>query len=84
MSPKNRLFYYRETGGKEIDLLVIYDNKVYPVEIKKSANPGINAIKNFDVVNNFGYEVGNGIVLCMMKDIIAIDDKNYFVPIEYI
>ena len=84
MSPKNRLFYYRETGGKEIDLLVIYDNKAYPVEIKKSSNPGINAIKNFDVVNNFGYEVGNGIVLCMMENIIAIDDKNFFVPIEYI
>lgn len=84
VSPKNRLFYYRETGGKEIDLLVIYDNKAYPVEIKKSSNPGINAIKNFDVVNNFGYEVGNGIVLCMMENIIAIDDKNFFVPIEYI
>ncbi len=82
--PKNRLFYYRDTHGKEIDLLVIYDNNIYPVEIKKSSNPGYNAIKNFDVVKSFGYECKNGIVLCMMKNIIAIDENNYCVPIEYI
>lgn len=84
LSPKNRLFYYRDSYGKEIDLLVICDNKVYPVEIKKSTNPGFNAIKNFDVVKDFGYETKNGIVLCMMKNIIAIDENNYYVPIEYI
>ncbi len=83
-SPKQRLYYYRDHLGKEIDLLIIYDNKIYPVEIKKSSNPGINAIKNFDVVNNFGYEVGNGLVLCMMENIISINENNYYVPIEYI
>ncbi len=83
-SPKQRLYYYRDHLGKEIDLLIIYDNKIYPVEIKKSSNPGINAIKNFDVVNNFGYEVGNGLVLCMMENIISINENNYYVPIECI
>ena len=29
-------------------------------------------------------EKGNGIVLCLCKDISAIDENNYFVPIEYI
>lgn len=82
--PRTRLYYYRDTNQKEIDLLVFYDNKVYPVEIKKSANPGKMALKNFDVVNKFGVEVGNGIVLCMMENIMAIDEKNYYVPIEYI
>ena len=42
------------------------------------------AIKNFDVANNFEPEKGNGIVLCMAKEIIAYDDDNYMVPIEYI
>ena len=83
-SPKQRLYYYRDHLGKEIDLLIIYDNKIYPVEIKKSSNPGINAIKNFDVVTNFGYEVGTGLVLCTMENIISINENNYYVPIEYI
>ena len=82
--PRTRLYYYRDTNQKEIDLLVFYDNKVYPVEIKKSANPGKTAIKNFDVVTKFGTEIGNGTILCMMENIIAIDDNNYYVPIEYV
>ena len=82
--PRTRLYYYRDTNQKEIDLLIFNDNKVYPVEIKKSANPGKVAIKNFDIVEKFGTEVGNGTVLCMMENIMAIDEKNYYVPIEYI
>lgn len=82
--PRTRLYYYRDTNQKEIDLLIFYDNKVYPVEIKKSANPGKTALKHFDIVNKFGVEVGNGIILCMIENIMAIDEKNYYVPIEYI
>lgn len=84
IDPKKRLYYYRDLNGKEIDLLIIYDNKVYPVEIKKSSNPKKDAIKNFDVVKDFNYEIGNGIVLCTMENIIAINENNYFLPIEYI
>lgn len=82
--PRTRLYYYRDTNQKEIDLLVFHDNKVYPVEIKKSANPGKMALKNFDVVKKFGTDIGNGTVLCMMENIMAIDENNYYVPIEYI
>ena len=82
--PRTRLYYYRDTNQKEIDLLIFYDNKVYPVEIKKSANPGKTAIKNFDIVSKFGSKMGNGAILCMMENIMAIDENNYYVPIEYI
>lgn len=84
MDAKKRLFYYRDTAKREIDLLVFYDNKVYPVEIKKSTSPSSSATKNFNVVENFGVQVGNGVVLCMVKDIIPLKDNNYLVPIEYI
>ena len=81
---RKHLYYYRDNNQKEIDLLINYNNVIYPIEIKKSANPGKDAIKNFAVANNFESEKGNGIVLCMAKDIIAYDDDNYMVPIEYI
>lgn len=84
IDPRSRLYYYRDTNQKEIDLLIFNDNTVYPVEIKKSANPGKAAIKNFDVVKKFGCTVGNGIVLCMMENVMPIDENNYYVPIEYI
>lgn len=81
---RKHLYYYRDNNQKEIDLLINYNNVIYPIEIKKSANPGKDAIKNFDVVDNFETQSGNGIVLCMAKEIIAYDDNNYMVPIEYI
>ena len=81
---RKHLYYYRDNNQKEIDLLINYNNVIYPIEIKKSANPGKDAIKNFDVANSFEQKRGNGIVLCMTKDIIAYDDNNYMVPIEYI
>lgn len=76
---------YMSSGTLEksayIDLLIFYDNKVYPIEIKKSTSPSINAIKNFYVVNEFGVSVGNGIVLCMVKEIMPVKDNCYLVPI---
>ena len=81
---RKHLYYYRDNNQKEIDLLINYNNTIYPIEIKKSANPGKDAIKNFDVVNNFETGKGNGIVLCMTKNIVAYDENNYMVPIEYI
>lgn len=84
LDPRKHLYFYRDSSQKEIDLLVIDNNVVYPVEIKKSANPHRDAIKNFSVVDKFELPVGNGIVLCLAKDIIAIDSNNFIVPIEYI
>ena len=82
--PKKHLYYYRDNNGKEIDLLVIHENNIYPIEIKKGANPGKNAIKNFNIIKKFEMNSPNGIVLCLSKDIHAIDENNYIIPIEYI
>ena len=76
------LYYYRDNNGKEIDLLIIYNNTVYPLKIKKSFNPGKQAIKNFDVVNNFGLEIGNGGVICLAKDLFPLDKTNNLIPLE--
>lgn len=82
--PRKHLYYYRDNNQKEIDLLVINEDNIYPVEIKKSANPGKDAVKNFDIVKKFEMNSPNGIVLCLTSNIHAIDEKNYMVPIEYI
>ncbi len=82
--PRKHLYYYRDNNGKEIDLLIINEDNIYPVEIKKGANPGKDAIKNFKIVEKFEMNSPNGIVICLAKDIHALDEKNYMVPIEYI
>lgn len=82
LDSRKYLYYYRDNNGKEIDLLIFYNNTVYPIEIKKSYNPGKQAIKNFDVTEKFGMNIGNGGVICLSKDIFPLDKKNNLIPIE--
>lgn len=65
-------------------MLVINNNTVYPIEIKKSANPGKQSIKNFEIVNKFGMNVGNGGVICMKDNLFPIDVNNNYIPFELI
>lgn len=82
MDSRKYLYYYRDNNGKEIDLLIFYNNTVYPIEIKKNFNPGKQAVKNFNIVEKFGVNVGNGGVICLAKDIFPLDRNNNLIPIE--
>ena len=81
---RGRLFYYRDNNGKEIDLLISENGKIYPVEIKKSSDPGKNALRNFSVLTSFPEEIGEGAVLCMSPLCIPLDDKNRLIPVKAI
>lgn len=81
---RSRLCYYRDNNGKEIDLMILENNKVYPIEIKKSADPGRDVLKNFSVLDSLSEEVGEGAVICMTPMVIPLDDKNKMVPISCI
>ena len=78
---RNRLCYYRDNNNKEIDLIILENGKAYPVEIKKSANPGKNAVRHFGVLKDMGLDVGEGAVICMTPMILPIDEKNKYVPV---
>lgn len=87
------IFYYRDKDQKEIDLLLYQNGVLSPIEIKKAASPGRNAIKNFRVLDpvstagTFGgvgtlkVEIGTGSVICMAADLLPIDEKNWYVPV---
>lgn len=87
------VFYYRDKDQKEIDLLIYQNGVLFPIEIKKAASPGKDAIKNFRVLEpvtqkkNFGeleplkVEIGTGSVICMANDLLPVDEKNWYVPV---
>lgn len=81
---RSRLCYYRDSNGKEIDLMILENGKIYPIEIKKSADPGKGALKNFSVLSQLSEEVAEGAVLCMSSMVVPLDDKNQLVPIKYL
>lgn len=36
---RSRLCYYRDNNGREIDLMILENGKLYPIEIKKAQIP---------------------------------------------
>ena len=79
----NDLYYYRDIDKKEIDLLIVKADSIYPIEIKKNKEPN-KPDKHFVVLNKFGLEVKTGIVICMSDEIKPINRNCYLVPVSLI
>ena len=74
------VFYYRDKDRNEIDLILEADGKLHPVEIKKSANPGKDAIAAFRVLANVGKSIGPGGVVCCATEYLPLDAQNSIIP----
>lgn len=83
IDPKMFLYYYRDKDQKEIDLVYIEGDTLYPIEIKKGVSPN-NPDKNFEVLKKYSNNVGAGIVLCMTNKLQPINKNCWLVPVEYI
>jgi len=83
IDPRMRLYYYRDKEQKEIDLVYVEGDTLYPVEIKKGVSPS-NPDKNFDVLQKYSKDVAKEIVLCMSKSLQPINKNCWLVPVEYI
>ncbi len=77
------LYFYRDKEKKEIDLIIEQNGKLYPIEIKKSANPSKEILSNFKVLEKVG-TVGEGGIICMYDKIIDLDEKNKVIPYQYL
>lgn len=75
------LFYYRDIDRKEIDLLIVEGDTMYPIEIKKSKEPS-KPDKNFDVLAQFKMNVQPGIILCMSDELIPYNRQTWYCPIS--
>ena len=81
---KANLTYYRDSNAKEIDIVVEENNRVHPLEVKKSANPDRREIKKYALLDKSTVERGCGGIICMCEEVIPIDDKNCFIPCNII
>lgn len=84
LDPAGRLFYYRDDRQREIDLMIIENGTVYPIEIKTHSNPGQEAIRHFSVTDGFGLARGPGAVICNSKNLLPIKGNDWMVPLSYL
>ena len=83
LDPRMNLYYYRDKDQKEIDLLYIEGDTIYPIEIKTGVSPN-NPDKNFSVLNKYSNDIATGIVICMTNKLQPINRNCWLCPISLI
>lgn len=79
------IYFYRDKDMKEIDLIVVDQDKLYPIEVKKTMSPTKSMTKNFAVLKKaLGFSVENEIILCLVDKKTYIDYSTIAYPIRFI
>jgi len=79
------VYFYRDKDKKEIDLIIEEAEKIYPIEIKMSASPDKEMVKNFSVLKGkIDKEIGTGIIICQYDNKVYLSEDILVLPIEYI
>ena len=79
------LYFYRDKEQKEIDLLIECNGVLYPLEMKKHADPKAADIKAFAVLDDIpGVQRGSGGVICTYHQLVTLKDNDKVIPISYI
>ena len=58
-------YYYRDSNQVEIDLLILQNDILHPIEIKRTATPDRKMIKHFNVLESFSKKIGYGSLICL-------------------
>lgn len=79
------IYYYRDRDQKEIDVVIEDDGKLYPIEVKMTANPTKAMGKHFSALDNIPGKIRQpGIILCQYDKKLYLNDDLIALPISYI
>jgi hypothetical protein len=74
------LFFYRDRDQREIDLLLVQDGTVYPLEIKKTASPTRDDVRHFQALERIGLPIGPGGVICLAEQSLPLTAATQSIP----
>lgn len=74
--------HFRNKEIEEIDLIITKNSKVYPLEIKKTANPNRTMLKTFKYLEKANVKLGTGGLISLYEELIPLGDNNYYIPIS--
>jgi len=75
------LYYYRDKDQKEIDLLIVKDREVYPLEFKKTASPNKDLVKCFKLLSQLDLVIKEGGVICLIEKPLPLSDTCDAIPV---
>lgn len=79
------LYFYRDKDMNEIDLLIEDGETLYPIEIKKHADPQKHDISAFAILNQIpGIQRAGGGVVCLYDNLVTLKGNDRVIPISYL
>ena len=79
------IYFYRDKDMNEIDLLIEENGTLYPIEMKKHADPQKRDVQAFAVLNRIpGIQRGPGGVVCLYDKLITWQGVDKVIPINYL
>jgi predicted AAA+ superfamily ATPase len=75
-------FYYRDKDQKEIDLLVLEDQRIYPLEFKKTASPSPADARVFQTLAKLDVPPGPGGVICLTERSLPLSPSAMSIPVS--
>jgi len=79
------IYFYRDKDMNEIDLLIEENGTLYPIEMKKHADPQKRDVQAFAVLDRLpGIQRGPGGVVCLYDKLITWQGIDKVIPIHYL
>lgn len=79
------LYFYRDKDKNEIDLIIENDGVLYPLEIKKHADPQRRDSEAFRFLENIpGAHRGPGGVICLYEQLMTMNSSDRVIPVNYL
>ena len=79
------LYFYRDKDMNEIDLLIEDGGTLYPLEMKKHADPQKKDMDAFSVLDKIpGMKRGAGGVICLYDKLVTLYENDKAIPVSYL
>jgi len=76
------LYFYRDRDGNEIDLLIENNGTLYPIEIKKHADPSKSDVAKFSILSKIpSIKRGSGGVICLYDNLTTLQGNDKAIPV---
>lgn len=79
------VYFYRDKDMNEIDILLEENGTLYPLEIKKHADPQKKDIAAFNVLDKIpNITRGAGGVVCLYDNLVTLKGEDRVIPVKYL
>ena len=79
------VYFYRDKDMNEIDLIIEDSGIMYPIEMKKHADPTKKDIEAFSLLDKIpNIKRGSGGVVCLYDNLLTLQGNDKIIPINYL